>query len=194
MEYKYLLMVTDNNNNKYYEMIPNGNNFTVKYGRVGTSAQVTSYPESQFDKKYNEKIKKGYVDRTDLRKDLITAGKNNNRTLYKDIENASVKQLIDFLQKCARQKIADNYTVSSEKVTQAMVDEGQNTLNEIASTNDLITFNALLLKLFNVLPRKMMNVNAYLAESKDDFTKVIIIKFDNKNEFIINSYRQEEIK
>ena len=53
MEYKYLLMVTENNNNKYYEMIPNGNSFTVKYGRVGASAQVASYPESQFDKKYN---------------------------------------------------------------------------------------------------------------------------------------------
>lgn len=30
MEYKYLVMVTTNNNNKYYEMIPNGDSFTVK--------------------------------------------------------------------------------------------------------------------------------------------------------------------
>lgn len=172
MEYKYLLMVTENNNNKYYEMIPNGNSFTVKYGRVGASAQVTSYPESQFNKKYNEKIKKGYVDQTELRKDLVSVEKPEDKQLYKDIEDASVRQLIEFLQKCAKQKIADNYTVSSEKVTQAMVDEGQNILNNIANTKDFKSFNALLLNLFNVLPRKMANVNDYLAKSDADFSNI----------------------
>lgn len=172
MEYKYLLMVTENNNNKYYEMIPNGSSFTVKYGRVGASAQVTSYPESQFSKKYNEKIKKGYVDQTELRKDLVSVEKPEDKQLYKDIEDASVKQLIEFLQKCAKQKIADNYTVSSEKVTQAMVDEGQNILNNIANTKDFKSFNALLLNLFNVLPRKMANVNDYLAKSDADFSDI----------------------
>ena len=29
--------------------------------------------------------------------------------------------------------------------------------------------------------------------NKTDYTKAIIIKFDNKNEYIINSYRSEEI-
>lgn len=172
MEYKYLLMVTENNNNKYYEMIPNGNSFTVKYGRVGASAQVTSYPESQFNKKYNEKIKKGYVDQTELRKDLVSVEKPEDKQLYKDIEDASVRQLIEFLQKCAKQKIADNYTVSSEKVTQAMVNEGQNILNNIANTKDFKSFNALLLNLFNVLPRKMANVNDYLAKSDADFSNI----------------------
>lgn len=172
MEYKYLLMVTENNNNKYYEMIPNGNSFTVKYGRVGASAQVASYPESQFNKKYNEKIKKGYVDQTELRKDLVSVEKSDDKQLYKSIEDASVRQLIEFLQKCAKQKISDNYTVSSEKVTQAMVDEGQNILNSIANAKDVKTFNSLLLNLFNVLPRKMANVNDYLAETESNFSKI----------------------
>lgn len=81
MEYKYLVMVTTNNNNKYYEMIPNGDSFTVKYGRIGASAQVTSYNASQFDKKYNEKIKKGYVDQTELRKDLIKVEKSEKEKI-----------------------------------------------------------------------------------------------------------------
>lgn len=165
-------MVTENNNNKYYEMIPNGDNFTVKYGRVGASAQIASYPSNQFQKKYNEKIKKGYVDQTELRKDLVSVDNPKEKQLYKEIENDSVKQLIEFLQKCARQKIADNYTVSSEKVTQAMVDAGQEILNEIANTQVVQDFNALLLKLFNVLPRKMMNVNHYLAESENNFSEI----------------------
>lgn len=172
MEYKYLLMVTENNNNKYYEMIPDVNSFTVKYGRVGSSAQVASYPESQFEKKYNEKIKKGYVDQTELRKDLVSISKPEEKEIYKPIQDSSVAQLIEFLQKCAKQKIADNYTVSSEKVTQAMVDEAQHILNAAAKEKDFRAFNALLLTLFNVLPRKMANVNSFLAQSKDDLTEI----------------------
>ncbi len=37
-------------------------------------------------------------------------------------------------------------------------------------------------------------INEYNKPCKDNFTKAIIIKFDNKNEFIISSYRAEEIQ
>ena len=67
----YLLMVTRNNNNKYYKMIPHGDIFEVEYGRVGATCQHASYSMSQWDKKYKEKIKKGYVDQTHLVQDLI---------------------------------------------------------------------------------------------------------------------------
>lgn len=174
MEYKYLVMVTAQNNNKYYEMIPNGSQFTVKYGRVGATAQVRTYPESSFDNKYNEKIKKGYVDQTDLRKDLVSIEKPKEESIYKEIDDASVKQLIEFLQSCARQKIADNYNVSSEKVTQAMVDEAQLTLNKLAVVLDKEMFNKILLNLFNILPRKMADVSLFLAKSsdQDEFAKI----------------------
>lgn len=54
----YLVMVTTNNNNKYYRMIPHGDTFEAEYGRVGASCQHASYSMSQWNKKYNEKIKK----------------------------------------------------------------------------------------------------------------------------------------
>lgn len=176
MEYKYLVMVTTNNNNKYYEMIPNGDSFTVKYGRIGASAQTSCYPASQFDKKYNEKIKKGYIDQTELRKDLVKVEnkQEKEKAKYIPIEEESTRKLIEFLQSCARQKIADNYTVSSESVTQAMVDEAQTVLNMLAVAPDKDSFNKLLLNLFNILPRKMYDVNAFLAKSsdKDEFSKI----------------------
>lgn len=174
MEYKYLVMVTTNNNNKYYEMIPNGDSFTVKYGRIGASAQVASYSASQFDKKYNEKIKKGYVDQTELRRDLVKVESKNKKEKYLPISEESTRRLIEFLQEVARQKIAENYTVSSESVTQAMIDEAQEILNKIANTEIRYDFNNFLLKLFNVLPRKMYDVNAFLAKTsdKDEFSKI----------------------
>lgn len=67
----YLVMVTADNHNKYYRMIPHGDTFSVEYGRVGVNCQTASYSMSQWNKKYNEKVKKGYVDQTHLVQDLI---------------------------------------------------------------------------------------------------------------------------
>ena len=63
--YAYLENTTAGHN-KFYEMIgdPTGKTFTVKYGRIGNSPQTTQYNMSDWYKKHDEKIKKGYVDLT----------------------------------------------------------------------------------------------------------------------------------
>ena len=73
----------------------------------------------------------------------------------------------------ARKAISENYTISSNKVTHAMVDEAQNILNELPQITNLSEFNDKLLKLFSVIPRKMSNVRYYLADKTEDFAKVI---------------------
>ena len=77
----YLVMVTgDSNHNKYYRMIANDDtSFTVEYGRVGASCQTRTYTMYQWEKKYNEKIRKGYVDQTHLVEDLIQVQKPKNQ-------------------------------------------------------------------------------------------------------------------
>lgn len=205
MEYKYLVMVTSDNHNKYYEMIPEGSSFTVKYGRVGASPQVRSYSDYEFDKKYNEKLRKGYIDQTDLRKDLIQVSKNESKSKYVPIKDQEIKELIDYLQKVARQKIADNYTISTEKVTQAMVNEAQEVLNELADiyekdiSDKQKQFNDLLLKLFNILPRKMSYVSEYLAnnDKQETFAKIYSREQDLLNVMkgqVIQQTKQEEVE
>ena len=57
------------NSNKFYNMSENSDGtFSVEYGRVDSTSQKTSYPMSQWSKKYNEKLKKGYKDITELYK------------------------------------------------------------------------------------------------------------------------------
>jgi len=65
MKYQYLENTTGNHN-KFYEMEenPGGKTFTVKYGKIGNSPQTMQYNISDWFKKYDEKIKKGYVDLT----------------------------------------------------------------------------------------------------------------------------------
>ena len=86
MEYspKHLIMVTSNNNNKYYNMIPHGDSWTAEYGRVGASCQKRTYSIREWDKKYREKIAKGYKDVTDISQDLIEED-TSGESCYKPI-------------------------------------------------------------------------------------------------------------
>lgn len=162
------------NNNKYYKQIPHGDSWTAEYGRIGATAQKREYPMSQWDSKYREKLKKGYVDQSDLVEDLIKVEKPKNENPdYKEIENKAIEEIVNRLQRMARKAISENYTISSNKVTQAMIDEAQNVLVELLHARDIEDFNNILLRLFTVIPRKMSNVSYYLAKSKDDFSKII---------------------
>lgn len=174
-EYKprYLVMVTgESNHNKYYKQIPHGDSWTAEYGRIGSSAQHREYPMSQWEKKYNEKIRKGYIDQTDLMEDLIQI-KRSSSSQYKKIENEAIAEIVDRLQKMAKQAISDNYTISSNKVTQAMIDEAQAILIDLTTIQNVDEFNQQLLKLFTVIPRKMSSVSNHLAQTSDDYGKII---------------------
>ena len=92
---------------------------------------------------------------------------------YKEIENRSIAEIVERLQNMARKAISDNYTISSNKVTQAMVDEAQNILTSLLDVKDVTKFNDILLKLFTTIPRKMSNVKSFLATSENDFASII---------------------
>ena len=169
----YLVMVTANNNNKYYRMIPHGDTFSVEYGRVGSSCQKASYSMSQWDKKYNEKVKKGYVDQTHLVQDLIQKEEPTTKDGYKEIVNKAIAEIVERLQSMAKQKIQQNYKVSSQQVTQAMVDEAQKVIDKLMNSTKVKEFNIILLELFGVIPRKMSNVKDYLASNETDFARIL---------------------
>ena len=171
---KHLVMVeAGQNRNKYYDMQPNGEMWVAKYGRVGSSSQTRTYHKSQFEKKYNEKIRKGYVDQTDLVQDLISVEKPKVKPEYRPIDNPAINEIVERLQSMARKVISENYTVSSNKVTQAMVDEAQDIITGLLNIIDVKQFNDELVRLFTTIPRKMSYVKGYIADSPDDFNKII---------------------
>ena len=52
-----LIMVTGENNNKFYNMVENGSVIDVTYGRVGCTGRTTTYPIYQWDEIYRQKNK-----------------------------------------------------------------------------------------------------------------------------------------
>lgn len=178
----YLTMVTDANNNKYYNLFPNGDGtFTVKYGRIGGHESTTSYPMSKWNSQINSKLKKGYKDNSDLMQDIIEDSKveekdNNGQDEFSVIKNNSVRTIIKRLFDYANKVVQASYRVSSTVVTQAMLDAAQEQIDYLAknyATLSVKEFNNKLLELFNTIPRKMAYVPDYLTGNKDEFLKVI---------------------
>lgn len=171
----YLIMVTTANNNKYYNLFPEGDQFRVEYGRVDATKTTAYYPMSKWDSQIKSKLKKGYQDVTDLKKDLVEeVSSANPESPYKEIENAVVKAIVEKLQNLARETISKNYTVKASAVTQDMVDAAQKIIDELANLCTTVDdFNANLLRLFTVIPRKMNDVRYYLADKTEDFSQII---------------------
>jgi len=171
----YLIMVTTANNNKYYNLFPEGDQFRVEYGRVDATKTTTYYPMSKWNSQISSKLKKGYQDVTDLKKDLVQEiSSANPESPYKEIENAAVRAIVEKLQSMARETIRKNYTVKASSVTQDMVDAAQKVIDALANNSATVEeFNANLLKLFTVIPRKMGNVRDYLANKSEDFAEII---------------------
>lgn len=167
----HLIMVTTANNNKFYDMTPKGDMIEIKYGRVDSTCTTITKPISQWDKIYNSKIKKGYVDKSELIADLVETVKKDKE--YKPIPQKVIAEIVERLQSYAKQAIDSNYKVKANQVTQAMIDEAQEVLIKLAKEKSITDFNNLLLNLFTVIPRKMAHVNDYLAKSSEDLEKIL---------------------
>lgn len=171
----YLIFVSADNHNKYYNLFPEGNQFKVQYGRVDSTKTERYYPISKWDSQIKSKLKKGYQDVTDLKTDLVQEiSSANPESSYKEIENSAVRAIVEKLQDLARETIQRNYTVKASAVTQDMVDAAQEIIDELANSHFTIeAFNDILLRLFTVIPRKMGNVRDYLANKPEDFARII---------------------
>lgn len=156
-----LIMVTAENNNKYYEMHEQADGtFTVHYGRVGGSKSSATYPMAQWDRKIREKVAKGYVDQTHMYAEGPAV------TDASTIANLEVRGLMSRLMELANQSIYQNYVVTAQQVTRKQVETAQQLLNDltmlVALNADVTAYNRTLLELFKVIPRKMGKVGQHL--------------------------------
>lgn len=171
----YLIFVSADNHNKYYNLFPEGDIFRVEYGRVDSTKSTMTYPISKWDSQIKSKLRKGYQDITDLKQDLVEEiSSTNPDSPYKEIENKAIKTIVDKLQSLAKETINKNYTVKASAVTSDMINAAQTTIDELANSSlSIEKFNDTLLKLFMIIPRRMGNVADYLASSEDDFGKIV---------------------
>jgi len=171
-----LLMVSPDNNNKFYSMTEKGDGtFDAHYGRVGSNGVHETYPMSMWDKKYKEKTgKKGYRDVTEL----VSVSKHiveSDSVVKLAGASKAVIELVNLLQSCARGTVSANYTVKVADVTEKQVLAAQEVLNRLiaASTTTLNkpSINQDLLQMYQIIPRKMKDTRLHLLQDTDDAQK-----------------------
>ena len=180
---KYLIFVDPNfgdlGHNKYYKISPNGDDtFTAEYGRVGATPQTKTYPMSKWNSTLSSKLKKGYVDRSDLMQEVIADSKVEDKSNGVDefglVQNLSVREIIKRLWDYANKTIQSAYSVRAEAVTQAMIDAAQEKIDYIAANYknwSVEEFNKNLNELFIIVPRKLKRVSDCLVSNSSEYDK-----------------------
>jgi len=163
-----LIMVTDVNNNKFYDMVENADgSITATWGRVDVTSTVTHYPvgKKKWETLIKSKLKKGYVDMTEMRS--VEAAKSD----FSVIGLPSVAAIVKELQAYANKSVQQNYTISSEAVTPQMVAAAQTIMDDlvplIAVGKGAGAINDQLLELYKVIPRKMKKVQYHLISDQN---------------------------
>ncbi len=167
--------------NKFYYLYEQSNG-TIKIVRGRIDHTEVVEPKSPSIGEWDSIIRKktqrstdAYTDVTHLFQEVATAvGAKTPTATLADIQNIVVKKLFDDLQSYAKGSVKQNYTISSDKVTEAMVTEAQATLDAIANElkigSKMLDINKHLQRLFMIVPRRMSNVKDHLIQ-KDIKTK-----------------------
>ena len=178
MKFAHLLLISPNaNSNKFYIMKEQaGDTFTVEFGRVGVSPQKALYSMRQWNSKYNEKVKKGYKDVTELMSEV----KSNDAKLT---DNESINSLLMKLLNASKSAFSNTYRVSASSITQMQVDAVQEVINKIVDVAKIETeaglTHSLFVELWHILPRSMSNVRDYLPKNMEQVKKQLEFEQDS---------------
>lgn len=171
-----LVMVTAENNNKFYNMKEENGMILIERGRIDvTTINEKPVPISQWDSLYKSKVRKGYVDQTHLFAEAVEPAKGSKKDSspsFADITDPTIGKFINQLQMWANKQVEQNYTISTSAVTQKQIDAAQSILNDLTSLinigADLEELNRFMLDLFRTLPRRMAHVQDWLIKPLND--------------------------
>lgn len=186
MKFAKLIMITENNNNKEYIMTQlNDSYFKVEYGRVGSSYRTQEYNMYEWEKKYREKINKGYKDVSNLVEKVGIDG-NTEALPFDYIDNGSIRDILNRLYKYTDNYLKANYLVNTTDVSKAQIDRAYEIIDELeklaySKTQNIDLINHYLIELFETIPRRMKNVKENLVSTgttKDKIDEKIRAELD----------------
>lgn len=182
---RYLTMVNaEHNNYKFYQLEDKNGEFVATYGRIGSrpgemfGVRTYAYDKKMFWIKYYEKVLKGYIDQSDIylsdeeSKVASNESADDSNKKFKKPESISAKlynTLYAFAKHLVKQSLVHN-----DKITVGMIDASERLLKELYEETALESFNKKLMELLSVCPRRVDKVYYLLANTKDDFKRIIM--------------------
>ena len=178
-----LIMVTSDNNNKFYNMHDCGNgSFEAHYGRIGAKGSIKIYPISKWQSTYNSKVNKGYEDVS--KTTVVTKG-------YKPESDPEIENLLSHLLAISRQYVSNQTDIGI--LNNSAIAKVQDYINQLTSIKSEYTgsssykdwlsknnltdtssikekfiketankFNKILIEIWTIIPRKIKNVRSEL--------------------------------
>lgn len=161
---------------KFYSLEEDNGQIKASWGSMrGIGAQKSCYyKNSMYWIKYYEKINKGYIDNSDAyveKEDEPKVKLPGIRLPEKNPINKLSQKLYNLLSNSSISLI--KRTIKAMHVTQGMVNESKKFLSLLYQTNDVEDFNATLLKLCMVCPRKVWDMKQLMAKTKKDIPKIL---------------------
>lgn len=182
---RYLTFVSPDNHNKYYRMTRcPGGKWIAEWGRIGNSGGVGSsrtctYPDSQWDAKYAEKIKKGYRDISNVffgnSVEEVHEEKESDRK--EPVKTYFGQDLIRRLTEATKGFLNRNYTVSIGNVTKEMIAKAEEYLAEMKKLTDYpAEFIEALRALAETLPRAIRDTRDFfpsIRASRNELSNIL---------------------
>ena len=192
-------MITEDNNNKFYEMQEREGDIEVKYGRVDSTSTTIYKPTSQWNSLIKSKLKKGYKDVTDL---VAVIKDDKPRTLLysQELYDIFLKKMMDYRDGL----VSSTYSVKANQVTRKQLEQAQLYINDLAKIKgdydlkdeDIKYINDLLIKLYTVIPRYMAKVQNYLLPniSLNNLVEKEQDKLDALSSQVIEDVKDEDVE
>jgi len=202
-KYAKLVMVSEKNNNKYYEMKELNGIIDITYGRIELTSIKTSKPMSHWDKIYKSKLKKGYQDMTHLvstEPDITIIDGTPKGNGLDIITCTTTKSFMTKMFSYTNNLVSKTYSVKADVVSEAQVKEAQKLINDLMKIDPSKKgaekkINENLLKLYMTIPRYMSNTRSHLLPNID-LNKCIIQEQDNLDAMVaqVNLIKKEKLK
>lgn len=172
---------------KFYKLERINSKVRATYGRMGVKKgelfgeRTYDYPLSMFWIKYQEKLSKGYVDRTNLYLNTEDEGKDTtgcNADYRRTDSRKGGPAEVLFGKLMALAEKAVQKAEVKVPLTPAIIKESKRLLGEMRKANDVESFNNILLELIAILQRPVRTrdgtgVKRLLASSKTEFASII---------------------
>jgi poly [ADP-ribose] polymerase len=184
MRSEYLMFVSQENNNKWYQMTERDDGtFLAPWGRVGSEGQSKVYPISKWDSQLWSKLDKGYTKVVGHGSD---EGVVSVRAADVEVQDDDVRDLVAFLLKSSRQTVSLNY-VSAGDVTEAQIERARLLINEASRAvgSPAEGVNDILEKLYRTIPRKMKDTRNFFL--RDGYKKQFLVELLQSEQSLLDT-------
>jgi len=169
---------------KFYKLEPKGEEVIAEYGRIGTrkgelfGARTFAYPKRMFWIKYQEKLSKGYVDRTELYLPDSAETKEAAPAKAKPASKPEGPSAVLFQKLKALAKKAVEQAEVRVPINAAIIQASKELLGKLYDAVSVEEFNSYLLELISILQRPVRTgdgtgVRRLMAASEKDFASIV---------------------